>query len=323
MAEQTAITTITKFQESLAEYKKKKFNILLPVMQIQSIPEMHELVLSVVKIDPDPKNKEVYKYQKNIDLSLTMHGIDKVAAAAGVCWNWKACKRVDDGREPHYCVFMMEGWAKDFDGTWRNIVRHREVDLRDGSEQIQDFASTAQLQQARKNILSLAQSKAANRVLRSLLFLKHGYSIEELNTPFIVPKLVFRPDLSDPVVKQAYVLSQLQGPMQMLYGGQPASPKIIEPALLIEPEGTMPEPANIPYEELEGLSLEEEALEAERQFKNLTEEEQIYELKRIVTLTKYPKASLKKPLEQFSTDQLLGFWHKLQELLPQKGETPY
>lgn len=54
------------------------------------------------------------------------------------------------------------------------------------------------LLQLRQHVLSHAETKAKNRVIRRLLTLKQVYTNAELARPFAVPRLVYRPDVTDP-----------------------------------------------------------------------------------------------------------------------------
>lgn len=67
----------------------------------------------------------------------------------------------------------------------------------------------AQLFQLREHIEEHAETKAKNRVIRRLLSLRQTYSISELKSkPFAVPRLLYRPDATDPMALEQ---AQLQG----------------------------------------------------------------------------------------------------------------
>jgi len=332
----TAIDLV-KYDARIAEYQKQKYNILLPTLKLESIPPMCEIAFNIVEINPDPHKKEVY-LQKNGELSHTKHGIDKLAAAAGVNWDWRACGRLDNGSDPHYCHYRMVGIVKDFDGTVRNCIGDKEVDLRDGSEQLKAMVTTddkkntvpnvKQIAQQRQNILSLAQSKAANRALRSLLQIKHSYSAIELKYPFVVPKIIFRPDMNDPLIKQAYVNQMFQS-NTMAFGtptiesGTPTrlmlpeeEPEEIEEILQTqEPEIDEGEP---PWEDSQKQAPITELEELRAQFENMDKDDKIEELKRLVRVAEYPITSIKSPMENWKPKYLLEFWELLQTRLENK-----
>jgi hypothetical protein len=359
MNEEKTVTDLIKYDDRIAEYQKQKFNILLPTLKFQSIPPMCEIAFNMVEINSDPNRKEVYP-QKNGELSHTKHGIDKLAAAAGVIWDWRACGRLDNGSDPQYCHYRMVGIVKDFDGTIRNCIGDKEVDLRDGSDQIKAMVTKdnqgrivpneKQIAQQRQHILSLAQSKAANRALRSLLQIKHSYTAVELKNPFVVPKLIFRPDMNDPVVKQAYIMNQLQANTAAF--GSPLieakTPTRLSLPEMEDPDDTIPgldleedgelekQPSGngktdtgepriperyegpLPWEETQEHPPVSEKEELRALFENMDKEKKIEELKRLITMTEYPVTDLSSPMETWKPQFLLEFWELLQKRLEKK-----
>ncbi len=57
--------------------------------------------------------------------------------------------------------------------------------------------------QIREHQLSLAETKAQLRVVRAILSLKQVYTAAELSRPFVIPRLLVRPDLTDPAQLEA------------------------------------------------------------------------------------------------------------------------
>ena len=314
MLEESTAKDLVKYDETIAEYRKQQYNVLLPTLKLQSIPPMCEIAFNIVRIDPDPVKKEVYK-QKNGEFSHTKHGIDKLAAAAGVLWDWRGCGRLDNGSDPRYCHYRMVGTAKDFDGTIRNYIGDKEVDLRDNSDQIANMTEK-QIAKQREHVLSLAQSKASNRALRGLLQIKHSYSANELQYPFIVPKLGFRPDLNDPMIKQAYINQMFQANVSAF--GTPIV-EAINPTRLSLPKGDEIEDTLPELEEENSLEASpppiSEIEEARALFHGLDNDDQVEELKRLVTLTGYPIKDINSPIERWKIEWRLEFWDLLQKRL--------
>ena len=322
MTEESTVKNLVKYDQQIAEYREQKYNILLPTLKFQSIPDMCEIAFNIVQINPDPQKKEVYKQKSNNELSHTKHGIDKLAAAAGVLWDWRGCGRLDNGSDPRYCHYRMVGTAKDFDGTIRNYIGDKEVDLRDNSDQIANMTEK-QIAQQREHVLSLAQSKASNRALRGLLQIKHSYSADELKYPFIVPKLIFRPDLNDPMIKQAYINQMFQANAAAF--GNPTIeatsptrltlPEPDEPEdILLEPEKTETELSGEVVSDDESLPWEEPPVSEEKDIKILFQKmdanDQIEELKRLIKLTNFPIGNITSPMETWKDKFLLEF-HEL------------
>ena len=61
-----------------------------------------------------------------------------------------------------------------------------------------------------------------NRVLRSLLGIKQAYTTEELKKPFVMVRIVFRPDFSDKEVRQQFLSAQIKA-MTGVYGTEAIS----------------------------------------------------------------------------------------------------
>jgi hypothetical protein len=55
------------------------------------------------------------------------------------------------------------------------------------------------------------------RVIRGLLAIKSSYSKDELSKPFVVPRIVFSPDLSDPDIRRAMISAGIKS-IEAAYG---------------------------------------------------------------------------------------------------------
>lgn len=251
-------------------------HVLAPVLRLDMVPEFHEVALKVCTISPDPNRGEVYP-QEGGKLAPTKVALDRIAAAAGIHWDPLRSGRLDDGSERHYCHFRAVGRVKDLDGGWRILSAEKEVDLRDGNPTIFDPENThggqnvepgfrrgwssRRLAGAREHILALAESKAKNRVVRSL-GMKQTYTAAELAMPFVVPCLVFTGRSDDPELERVAKLEILKAGVaaaQELFGAsidvtpqrpfarhappqiaaEPVDDEEIEPAA--EPQGPAPE----------------------------------------------------------------------------------
>lgn len=212
--------------QALAAYNPGKYNILTPIMTIDRLPQMARLSVRVVQADTREGAGDAYHsgvFMKSNERAPSKVLLDKIAAAAGLTWLPAGCGRTDDGTDPYVCEWRMTGEIVDFDGTRRRIVRTKRVDFRDGSPQLAPM-KPGQIPQQRSVIVELAESKAANRVIRAALSLKQKYTVEELQRPFVIPRLVPDLDMSDPVVKQMVVAQRL-GAEQQLYG-PPSGPAL-------------------------------------------------------------------------------------------------
>ena len=97
--------------------------------------------------------------------------------------------------------------------------------------------------QKRKFRLQLAQTGAMDRVIRKILGLKGTYKREELERPFVVPKIAFNPDVNDPKVREL-LLRQGMDATSALFGPESERGMIdFQPAheQAIDVEPTVPE----------------------------------------------------------------------------------
>lgn len=181
-----------------------RFHLLAPSTAVQNLPEGCEIAISILKLDPDPNNKDVYVPVGTSLLAPTATSLAKISQAAGIVWDTDKCGPVGDRSDPRYVEYRAVGGWKLFDGTFLPDSAHRAVDLRDGSDQIASM-SDKQLAQARMNVLTLAETKAKNRVIRRL-GLKPGYTAAELEKPFAVARLMWTGRSSDPELRRAFAM---------------------------------------------------------------------------------------------------------------------
>lgn len=245
---------LVQINDRLQQEKNRGAHILAP-LTLQTVPPMHRPVVVTVQIDPDPKNKEVYP-QKGGGLSLSAIAFKKLGDAMGIQWVPEECGRMDDGKDPDYVHYRMVGLVKALDGTWRKIIGDKEIrmsviveeltdskrdkakkyldDPKDGPEFKRAFPDTEvwvqeqvrqEALQIKKHLLSRAQSGALARATKSI-GIRETYTPQELQKPFVFPKLVFSPDPNHPQ-DRAFLLAQGAGAMNQLY--KPADPATVSP----------------------------------------------------------------------------------------------
>lgn len=98
-----------------------------------------------------------------------------------------------------------------------------------------------QMIQWRKNKMMRAETGARLRVIRGLLGIRLQFTVEELALPFVVPRIDFTPDYSDPDVKRM-LLAQASSAMNSLYGGRGAGVEIPKGAEVELPDDDEIEP---------------------------------------------------------------------------------
>lgn len=204
------------------QHAAARANVLAPLTQIDYIPPDYQIALRVVAFDAVFSDTQVKERSNGtfyaVDggkLALHRSALDQLAAAAGMTWQPHLCKRIDDGRQKHLWSWQMAATLRTFDGTVRQIVRSRTVDLRDGSAEI-DGWTDKRLVGARTHGAALAESKAANRVVRAALGIKGGYTKAEAAKPFVFPVLIWSPPPSAEVSRM--IAAKELGLVEQLYG---------------------------------------------------------------------------------------------------------
>lgn len=213
-----------------------KFHLVTPVTSVDALPPGCGISISYVTVDPNPASdgpKEVYKVGDR--LGLSMDTLKRIAAAAGVDWDPRQSGRLDDGTDPHYCHYRAVGFVRAFDGALRTLTGEVEMDLREGSPQVEEIRSKAlsrnpdgdggksQILEVRKFILRHAESKAKNRAIADM-GVKRSYAPKELEKAFAVARIVWTGETDDPDLKREF--ARMHGERMMdgaaaLYGRQP------------------------------------------------------------------------------------------------------
>lgn len=250
-------------ETALATLDGRNANVLVPTQHLQQVSPWHAARTSVVQINPDPMAGDVFKVGSRYNeakrsyedlFSPAKPALMRIAAAAGIVWNWR--ESGPQALQRDYVVYKAVGALRLPDGSWQPIVATKEIDLTIIEEELmeqnlkkaQEYAADpkkrerlggmtpeqwAQAQtktamiQWRKNKLMRAETGAMLRVIRAALGMKSQYTREELQKPFIVPRIDFAPDYSDPEVRQAIIQNGIPA-MAQLFGQ--ASPMTALPA---------------------------------------------------------------------------------------------
>lgn len=216
-------------ERRLEDYSPAEFNVLHPVVLVAgesvSSPVLVQSV-SVVRINTAPDSGEVYHDwrfapEREGKAALSALGLAKIAAAAGIKWVPELCRVLARERRPDghiYIDYQAGGAVRQPNGEWHIEVAHKDIDTADVAERLEDaytrklrdgrakYAATQIPEMVRRDLLQVkefllghAETKAKNRVIRRLLTLRQVYSHKDLERPFAVPRLLYRPDLTDPM----------------------------------------------------------------------------------------------------------------------------
>lgn len=244
----------------LMQINQNEVNMLVPTTSLQQVSPWHAARVSMVQANPDPDSGDVFKVGSKKEngkwfdiLSPAKPLLMKIAAAAGIVWNWKDSGPV--AVEKRYVCYKAVGAMRLPDGTWQPFMATKEIDLDviedetydSNIEKAEGYAADpkkrnylkglspeewarkqtrSHMIQWRKNKMMRAETGAMLRVIRAALGMKSQYTKEELKKPFVVPRIDFSPDYSDPDVRQmllqngATAMAGLFG--QSAPGGQPA-----------------------------------------------------------------------------------------------------
>ena len=339
--------------ETLSNYREKGYNILCPTTKIEELPEWHHVVFDLVKLSPNPKDRDVYPKDGKQDgpFILTGHALQKLSICAGVQWDPSQTKVTSVDR--HYvsysalgslpkvfgqAPFFAEG---DVDmlveedkirGAWESKVKSTHSSLKwlrdmsaDRQKSYIDDKIRQELNFKRQHRMPLAATTAKNRVLRALLGIKPSYTIPELKREFVMPRIVFQPDMKDPIVKKA-LLDGMVASINGVYGGPgPATQIVHESAYEIAPEDFQtvpdddPDPGSEPGAEEEtdpGLNRTDDFENADKgvqisSIKTLAEQKG-FSLKLITDKEfKAGKPGIKLAVEDFNENNRLGLFKRL------------
>lgn len=204
------------YNAKVHEWREQGFNVLTPAVALSTIPRDHRVVVNRVAIDPNPLAGEVYQnplFCKNGEVALSKVGLEKVAQCAGI--SITSSRRTDSQTVPYIWSYEVRGHWTGFDGAKIDRIANKTLDLRDGSADIKGFTAN-QIEQARRHGEAVCESKAINRLYR-MYGLRQKYTQRELlERPFIVLKLRWEPDESNPVVA-AIVTQMRMGATALMY----------------------------------------------------------------------------------------------------------
>lgn len=211
------------------------------------MPEGYEVQIIVVPINKDRcYDIKGQPNAKGIGKSTLM----TLGAAAGV--EWTVSRRIDDGKDPRYCHWHVEGRYPLIDGTYRMIEGDRDIDLREGADQIAGKTS-GEIAALRQNLMRSAITKAKLRALREGFGVDQGMPLAELDKPFVFAKAVFTGRSTDPRIRRMFASLIAQKQLlaaQALYGGAPTLTAGVRPLAALPAAFDMQEPIEtVDYDE--------------------------------------------------------------------------
>jgi len=242
----TVITAAEDFRTLRQQWVTQQCHILTPIADFRALPECYGLMPAQVQVNTDPNAGDVYQdklFCKEHEFALTKLGLAKVALAAGMTIK---TERVDPRTIQNYWEVRATAQFIGIDGTPQSLDATEELDLRDGTDRslkvMGKERSEAALRSVRAKGLRNCEARAINAVIRQF-GLKQKYTRQELEKPFVVLRVVFMPDMSDPEVKR-FITERAMGGTAALYPNARALP-VAEP----EPLGAIGAGAPLPPNE--------------------------------------------------------------------------
>lgn len=255
----------------------QRYHLVSPATSCGGIPEGCEVALSLVYVDPSTDRGgpgEVYSVPGG-KLGLSGTTIKRIGAALGVDWDTDRSGRLDDGSDTLYCHFRAVGFVRNFDGSIRTLSGEVELDLRDGSAQVEAMRQRSssedgfksQLRDMRLFLVRHAETKAKLRAICDA-GLKRSYTKGELDKAFAVARLMATGRTDDPALREKFALmnfDKLTSGRAALYGQShatgPARLPAPTPASVPKFEGHTPPPLGSVTDDLDdgGYDVDAEA----------------------------------------------------------------
>lgn len=217
-------------------------HVMTPFAEFTALPPHYGIMPTRVRINPDVDAGEVYcdrTFCNADERAISKNGLAKFAQAGG----FKIKTERTDGRQ------VLNLWEVKatitfvgIDGREQSIEQTEELDLRDGADRIAGF-TPKQVKAARSKGLRHCESRAVNAAIRAI-GIRQKYKVAELSKPFVLLRVVYLPDMTDPEVRKMVTAQAIGGAANMFGGaglGALAAPA--EPELLDVIDGTVQQPA--------------------------------------------------------------------------------
>ncbi|RKJ19611.1 hypothetical protein D7X48_12655 [bacterium D16-50] len=237
------------------QYPATQYNLLGNTDVMVEVPDIKAPVVQVVRLDPDPRKKDVYIQQKGhkayIDdegrshpetpdmYAIAKNGLKKLADGAGIkmvssehvipttCQKCVAANRYSG-------KVVQCGSCRNKDVAFRITISVPQLTgevlmVEDTHEVIIDNVvigmSTKQKAEFMKHLPQICEAKALNGAIRTALHIKNTYTLDEIRKPFVVAYLV--PNLNHDDVKRAAIENMFRS-SQKLFGSVAPSIQQVE-----------------------------------------------------------------------------------------------
>lgn len=226
-----------KESKILEAFPEAKYNLLVPTVSIRQINPYLVPDIEVVQLSPDPQDGEIYhdSQMKEHYYAPTAKGLARLASVAGI--TQLDSRRMDDGKDPDIVEWRSEIEMTLPSGRSVRAFGSKRIDL----HTLTKGYTPQRIAKMREHLVAMAETKAFNRAIRSLLSLHGAMPGTALARPFAILRWV--PDMSHPDVRKVF-LQQLAPATTQVFG--PAANGAAEQPLLIEQQA--PEEDEAPAE---------------------------------------------------------------------------
>jgi len=337
----------------LEQYRKDGAHILIPTIKVDELVPIYEIVLATEYLSPHPRDGEVYVekkgYQDRPDkLAIRAKGYGKLALCASVEWDADKTKITFRSLDGGYIAHAAHGIAMRADGSplkfsaegdsdmgvERDIIEStweskREEYLSSGKDGEDWFKKkdpdaqnayilkgiTKEINFKNKSKMKLAATSARTRALKAFFMANPTYTAEELKKPFIIPRVVFRLDYSDPAVARMVKEAKTKAVLNV-YGDHPSQVGAPAPHVGAESQSVggpeKEEPGADPREEDTNEPSGEELLEIKKlEFKDSSKDQQIKILEVMIAEKMYVKPD---KFKGFEDAHRMGFYDHLMKM---------
>lgn len=327
------LVSVDEVNAALTRLRNEKCHIIpasLPE-RIQAVPLSNQVLMTGKFFDPRPDGPDFYHHKQ-----MPNGAVGLKHSALVELWNSMGGRpvlstRVDEGHDPNMVEWKYTGEFRELGGAWKPEEASKRVDLRDGSAQTQGFSSPAQLGTERATIYEKAESKAMSRMIRKALGIRAHYSAEEAEWPFVVVRLMFVPDMTNPFVA-AIATADAMGSTRALFGSASFMQGLIQASSNLKEQDHFEEPER---QIASGQPSKAIAAQAETQqkapsvpsvadFQAYTEPDQLKTLEVLQTRKGYVMPDATKAIyKPSSPDHRLSFFNKLIALPDKEVSDPF
>jgi len=194
----------------LNKYPEKDYNVLMSATAMQMTP-WHRIIMSEIRIDPNPDNGDVYRQSGN--LAFSKQALMKLADAAGIRFVGTDTDRHEDmsvTATVHGLMTKADGLEHQLIGTYTwdvpNRLEQARLDIekyeQKSKRKLSDTDKAQRMIDVQKFAFMRAETGAMERLVRSALGIQSTYTGEQLAKPFVVTRVI-ADFAQDPLVRLA------------------------------------------------------------------------------------------------------------------------